>query len=227
MKYIVTSGIVLTRTNYGEADRIITVLTPDNGKIRVIAKGARKIKSKLAGGIELFSVSDITYLPGRRDISTLVSSRLREHFGAITTDIDDTMMAYSLLKRLNKATEDEAGEEYFTLLRQGLAALQQKVPRELVEAWFLAHLLQFGGHQPNLRTDVLNQPLVTANRYVFDTDSMCFRAEPRGPYTANSIKLLRLLFQVDTPVKLLSVKDHEVLVPKLQSLILSLYQLQG
>jgi DNA repair protein RecO (recombination protein O) len=57
MKTIVTKGIVLTRTDYGEADRILHFLTPDQGKIAGIAKGVRKSKSKLAGGIELFSVS--------------------------------------------------------------------------------------------------------------------------------------------------------------------------
>lgn len=67
MNQIVTKGIVLSRTEFGEADRIITVLTTDHGKIRLIAKGVRRIKSKSAGGIELFSVSDITYIPGRRD----------------------------------------------------------------------------------------------------------------------------------------------------------------
>ena len=59
MNRISTRSIILTRINYAEADRIITFLTPSNGKVRAIAKGVRKAKSKLAGGIELFSISDI------------------------------------------------------------------------------------------------------------------------------------------------------------------------
>ncbi|MCA9330182.1 DNA repair protein RecO, partial [Candidatus Saccharibacteria bacterium] len=62
MKQIVTVGIVLARINYGEADRIVTILTPDHGKIRLLARGVRKIKSRLAGGIELFSINDLTYI---------------------------------------------------------------------------------------------------------------------------------------------------------------------
>ena len=50
-----TKAIVLRRTDYGEADRILQLLTP-SGKRSVIARGVRKEKSKLAGGIELFSV---------------------------------------------------------------------------------------------------------------------------------------------------------------------------
>ena len=53
-----TKAIVLRRTDYGEADRILQLLTP-SGKRSVIARGVRKEKSKLAGGIELFSVSDV------------------------------------------------------------------------------------------------------------------------------------------------------------------------
>ncbi len=113
MNQIVTKGIVLTRTDYGEADRIITMLTPDQGKVRVIAKGVRRVKSKLAGGIELFSVSSITYIPGRKEIGTLVSTRLQQHFGNIVKDIDRTMLGYELLKRLNKATEDDVDDDYF------------------------------------------------------------------------------------------------------------------
>lgn len=63
---IVTSGIVLNRINFGEADRILTVITPDQGKLSLIAKGVRKEKSKLAGGIELFSVSNISFIPPKK-----------------------------------------------------------------------------------------------------------------------------------------------------------------
>ena len=48
-----TEAIILRRTNYGEADRVISLITPDRGKISGIAKGVRKPKSKLAGGLEL------------------------------------------------------------------------------------------------------------------------------------------------------------------------------
>src|SRR4051812_43718179 len=103
MKQILTSGIVLKRTNYGEADRIITFLTPDHGKIRLIAKGVRRVKSKLAGGIELFSVSHLTYIEGKREIGTLISTRLEKHYGDIVKDIDRVQLGYELIKLLDKA----------------------------------------------------------------------------------------------------------------------------
>ena len=62
MNNIVDEAIVLKRIEYGEADRILTVLTKNHGKISVIAKGVRKPKSKLAGGIEIFCVNSISYV---------------------------------------------------------------------------------------------------------------------------------------------------------------------
>jgi len=224
MRQIVTKGIVLARTDYGEADRILTVLTPDQGKVRLMAKGVRKVKSKLAGGIELFSVSLITYIPGRKDISTLVSTRLEKHYGGIISDIDRTMLGYELLKRINTSTEDEPGGEYFLLLQRGLAALDAGLALGLVEAWFDAQLLTLAGQQPNLQSDQRQQPLSGDATYVFDYATMCFLAQPDGPYTPEHIKVLRLLFGQPTPEKLLQVQGIEGYMPPLQTLISTLRQ---
>ena len=59
-----TLGYVLRRTNYGEADRILNIITRQ-GKISAIAKGVRKSKSKLAGNIEIFSLIDFNIHQGK------------------------------------------------------------------------------------------------------------------------------------------------------------------
>src|SRR5664279_3509870 len=123
MRQIVSEAIILNRIDYGEADRILTLLTPDYGKLSLVAKGVRRIKSKLAGGIELFSVSDITFIKGRGEIGTLVSTRLKKHYGAIVTDYERTMLGYELIKRLHRVTEDQTESEYFDLLREAFEAL--------------------------------------------------------------------------------------------------------
>src|SRR5581483_3542398 len=112
MRQFRTQAIILNRTDYGEADRIISFLTPDHGKLKAIAKGVRKSKSKLAGGIELFSVSDISFIPGRKEISTVVSTRLIKHYGHIVKDLNRTNTGYALIKRLDKATEDAPETDY-------------------------------------------------------------------------------------------------------------------
>lgn len=211
MKQFVTKGIILSRTNYGEADRIITVLTPSYGKLRLMAKGVRKPKSKLAGGIELFSVSDITFIRGKGDIGTLVSSRLDIHFGNIVKDIDRTMLGYELIKKLNKATEDEPENDYFNLLEKTFESLDDEhINSELIQLWFIAQLLKLGGHSPNLQSDTTGSKLAVDQTYNFSFEDMAFaQASKNGRFNAERIKVLRLLFSDNAPPKLQQVQGIE------------------
>jgi len=219
-----TVGIVLARTDYGEADRIITVLTPDFGKLRMMARGVRKIKSKLAGGIELFSVSDLTFIHGRGEIATLVSARLRQHYGAIVQDITRVQLGYELIKLLNKSTADEPEPEYFELLHQSLEALNDlSINSDLINVWFTAQLLKLGGHTPNLQTDASGQTL-TEQSYNFDFDSMAFQPHPAGHFTTQHIKLMRLLLSSNPPQTLSRITNLSNLLNDCQPLIRTMAQ---
>ncbi len=74
------NAIVLGRIDYAERDRIITVLSENNGKQRAIAKGVRSSKSKLAGGIELFAENQLMFIKGRGELLTVTSSRMQTYF---------------------------------------------------------------------------------------------------------------------------------------------------
>lgn len=220
---IVTTGIVLARTDFREADRILTLLTPDHGKIKAIAKGVRRPRSKLAGGIELLSVSNITVLPGRGDLSTLVSSRLVKHYGNIVQDINRTMLAYDLMKRMNRVTEDAAGEEYFLILQRTLEALNDlDFESQLAELWFAMQMLNVTGHMPDLLADTEGQKLDAEQKYLFDFDNMAFRSQKGAPFTANHIKLLRLAYATDQPLKLKQVREAEKCAPDTLKLAMNL-----
>ena len=200
MKQIVTQGIVLSRTDYQEADRILTVLTPDRGKLSIIAKGVRRPKSKLAGGIELFAVNELTYIDGRSNIKTLASARMAEHFGKIVTDINRTMLGYELLKRIHRITEDVVEPEYFHILRMALASLNDSsCSGEKTELWFIMQVLIVTGHAPNLRTDTVGEPLVVGGHYNYDYDANLFVPHDAGKFGADHIKLLRLAYASDSP----------------------------
>lgn len=223
MRQIITKGIVLGRTDYGEADRIITLLTPDQGKLRLMARGVRRIKSKLAGGIELFSVSDITYMPGKGEIGTLISSRLDTHYGKIVQDIDRVQLGYELIKQLNKATEDKPEEDYFELLNTVFKELNNpSVPLELIKIWFQAQLLRLSGHTPNLQTDTEGRKLSVDRRYNFDFDNMAFIDHSAGRFTASHIKVLRLLFSGNPPGVLTQVQGIGGLLPTCGSVLLTM-----
>ncbi|HTE21678.1 MAG TPA: DNA repair protein RecO [Candidatus Limnocylindria bacterium] len=224
---IVTEGIVLARTDFLEADRILTLLTPDQGKLKVIAKGVRRLRSKLAGGIELLSVSSITVLPGRGELGTLVSSRLITHYGNIVQDINRTMLAYEFLKRINRVTEDAAGEEYFMILQRTLEAVNDlEFSAEMSELWFAVQLLNVTGHMPDLRLDTAGQRLQTDQKYLFDFESMAFRGQEGAPFTANHIKLFRLAYAVEQPLALKQIQDAEACLPDMLKLATNLLRQQ-
>ena len=214
MNQLTTTGIVLARTDYGEADRILTVITPDHGKLRLMAKGVRRVKSKLAGGIELFSVSDISFMRGRSDIGTLISARLTRHYGRIVADIERVQLGYELIRVLNKVTEDAAEPDYFDLLELTFAALDNTViDSTLVRLWFQVQLLRLGGHSPNLQTDTRGNKLEFNRSYEFSVDAMAFTAANDGPLKASHIKFLRLLFSGVAPNVLQKVIGQDTLLP--------------
>lgn len=210
---------MLARTDYQEADRILTVLTPGSGKLRLMAKGVRRPKSKLAGGIELFSINDITVLPGQHELKTLISARAQKHYGNIVKDIERTMLGYELLKTINRYTEDEPEEGYFSLLSQALEALNDlKIAAGLVELWFICQLLRINGHSPNLKTDTEGRQLQETEQYLFEFDAMAFRQQANSLYTAGHIKLLRLATGLEQAAALKQIKNIDTYLPNTLSL---------
>jgi len=222
MKQFNTEAIILTRTNYGEADRIMNFLTPDHGKVSAIAKGVRKSKSKLAGGIELFSVSNLGIIVGRSNINTITSSRLSRHYGNIVKDLERTTIGYELSHLLNKATEAAPEAAYFALLKQAFEALDDKeLDPHLVALWFNMQLLKLAGRTPNLHSDVSGIKLAVSKSYAFQMEQMRFtpQGSREGPFTANHIKFLRLGFRAAHPRLLHRVQDGPHLAEHTQPLI--------
>lgn len=208
MNQLTTKAIVLSRTNYGEADRIVTWLSPNDGKLCLMAKGARRIKSKLVGGIELFSISDLTYLNGRGSIGTLISARLDKHYHNIIQDIDRVQLGYEILKKINKITEEQPEKSYFVLLENSFTALNDlTIENNLIRVWFYAQTLKIAGHTPNLSYDVNKNRLLSNAKYNFDPQQMTFRLNLDGQFAANHIKLIRLLFSAAKPKQLSKIHN--------------------
>ena len=225
MKQLQSKAIVLSRTDYGEADRIITVLTPEQGKLSLMARGARRVRSKLAGGIELFSVVDVSYIQGRGQIATLISARLVHYYSNIVKDIDRVQLGYELIKVLHRATEDQPEPEYFELLQTAFKALDTStIGIDVIRAWFQSQLLRFSGQSPNLKTDTLGDKLLANGLYDFDFEAMTFRQGPEGQFSSDHIKLLRLIFSGNPPDILAHIQNLDNLLAACQPLIQTMLQ---
>ncbi|MFA6492884.1 MAG: DNA repair protein RecO, partial [Patescibacteria group bacterium] len=90
-----TRGIILKRTNLNEADRILTIFTENNGRIKAVAKGIRKTLSKLAGHLELFCLTDFVIAEGR-NLDTITAAETQKCFINLRGDLESTNVAYYL-----------------------------------------------------------------------------------------------------------------------------------
>jgi DNA repair protein RecO (recombination protein O) len=188
-----TQAIVLRRTNYGEADRIVQLLTPD-GKRGVMARGVRKEKSKLAGGIELFAVSDVVIGEGKGDLGVLTSAKLQSFYRNILKDYDRLQFGYQAIKLVARASEAVDEPEWFDLLSETIAGLDVlTIPLPLVQTWFYIRYAALLGHELNLALDVDGKPLQADATYRYDTSDQGLRVSGTGDITGDHIKLLRLL----------------------------------
>lgn len=188
-----TQAIVLRRTNYGEADRIISLLTPERGKVSAIAKGVRKPKSKLAGGLELLALCDITLMEGRGSMALVTSARLNTFYGHILHEYDRMDLAYTVIKQVSRATETVGEPEFFYLLRDTLEYINvNNIDWRLTEVWFRLQLAVLLGRALNLATDRDNNILNPVTTYTFDFSENAFYAHPSGVFNAGHIKFLRL-----------------------------------
>lgn len=219
-----TEAIILRRTNYGEADRILNLLTPERGKLSAIAKGVRKAKSKLAGGLELFATSDITLLGGKSDMYTVSSARLMKFYGDILKDYNRMQLAYELVKMINRATETVSEPEFYYLLRDSLVYLNElSVDYRVVELWFRLGFATALGVGLNLATTVSGEALQAEERYNFDFSDMAFQQHPSGRFGADHIKLLRLA-QAKDPAVLRQVSGLEEVLEECLWLVRTLNQ---
>lgn len=188
-----TEAIILRRTNYGEADRVLSIITPDHGKISAIAKGVRKPKSKLAGGLELFALCNVTIIRGRGDLGLITSARMEQFFGNILKDYDRMQCGYEAVKLINRATETVAEPEFYALLRDSLGWLDDmQNDWRLAELCFRLRLQQLLGHGFNLATDAGGQKLLADKKYHYDFGDNAFYQDEHGRFTSEHIKLLRL-----------------------------------
>ena len=202
-----TQAIVLKRIDYGDYDRIITVLTPDLGKVSMMVKGVRKINSKLAGGIELFSIFDAGFISGRGEVGRLTSARLEEFYGNILNDISRVKLGYQILKSFDHNLEDNVESSYFYLLCQLLRLLNEKdISLVTIEIYFKSSMLMLAGHSPNLLTDSKDESLSQKDKYNLSVDSMSLVRSNNGRLSADHIKLLRLLFTPNEGQKIFRIK---------------------
>ncbi|HEY6609241.1 MAG TPA: DNA repair protein RecO [Candidatus Limnocylindria bacterium] len=147
-----TEAIVLRTMELGEADRVLTVLTPRLGKLRVIAKGVRRPRSRIGGGLQPFSDVQLVLAVGRT-FDVVTSASLEDPHLGLRNDLHSTAAAWYVVELADRFCEGAAdSHEAFRLLAQALSALDagDAVSREVVARWFELALLDAMGFRPEL-----------------------------------------------------------------------------
>lgn len=194
-----TLGIVLRRTNYGEADRILNIITPV-GKVSAIVKGVRRARSKLAGGVEMFCLSELQIHRGRSKLAVVTSARMMRHYKGILQSYERMEVAAEILKRVSVVAEQTESAEWFEMTRQCLEALDEGMNLKLVRGWFWLHFWRANGEEINLYRDKEGEKLAADKRYDWDGLEGVFMESVDGEYGADEIKVLRLMATADLAI---------------------------
>ena len=149
-----TQGVFLKKNDRGEADQLFTIYTKDFGKLGILGKAIRKIKSKLRGGAELFYLSEIEFIQGKIH-KTLTDAILIENFSNIRKDLKKLKIAYQIVEVLdNLVAKEEKDEKAWQLLKEALEKLNslKKMPtvhtQEIIYYYFFWNLISILGYQP-------------------------------------------------------------------------------
>jgi DNA repair protein RecO (recombination protein O) len=221
-----TDALILRRADFGETDRLLTIFTPGRGKLRVLAKGARKTTSRKAGHIELFMLTDMLLSRGRTwDIISQVE--LIEPYRALREDLQQTGHAYYIAELIDRFTEEnDANQPLFALLALTLARLGQPEQSFLALRYFELHLLGLAGYQPQLyyclTCDKALEP-VDCYFHVADGGTLCpehGRLRPQAdPLPLAVLKVLRYL-QAETWEKVAKLQLTPATQDQVESLLL-------
>ncbi len=139
----------------GEADRILTLFTPELGKVRAVAKGIRKPRSRKAGHLELFTCARLLLAVGR-DLDIITQAEGLDPYRPLRDDLLRGAYAAYMVELLDRFTPDaEENPELYQLLRQGLTWAATAVDLALAARYYELHLLGLAGYQPQLRRCVV------------------------------------------------------------------------
>lgn len=144
-------AVVLRHSDFGEADRLLTLYTREHGKVRAIAKGARKIASRKAGHIEPFTHVRLQLAKGR-DLFIVTQAETVDAFQALRENLTLTGYAAYVIELLDRFVPDEdvALPSLFRLLTETLSRLASESNSWLVVRSYEMRLLDFLGFRPQL-----------------------------------------------------------------------------
>jgi DNA repair protein RecO (recombination protein O) len=220
-----TEAIVLRRKDFGEADRVLTLFTPELGKVRVVAKGIRKPRSRKAGHLELFTCSRLLLAKGR-DLDVITQAETVRAYRPLREDLLRGAYAAYAVELLDRFMPDEQeNAELYALLREMLGWLCGPHDLALTARYYELQLLGLAGFQPELRQCVAAGEKIVAEDQFFSPEAggvvcpRCGENLPGSlPISLSALKVMRY-FQAKDFAAALAVKVRPVVQAEVEHLL--------
>ncbi|MDD5396833.1 MAG: DNA repair protein RecO [Candidatus Moranbacteria bacterium] len=208
MEYKYT-GIVLSKRDVGETDRIYTIYTLEGGKVRSLAKGVRKSHAKLAASLENVTLADIT-IARARGLGKITGSIVENNFSSLKQDLDALTETFAGLHIFDKLVDYENPDpQIFVLLRSYLeavdclAAVGGVEKQTLLRLGFLVKLLHALGYALEMNCCVACGEILSENFLHFSSQAggvLCEHCSQDSdnqalPIRANAVKMMRLFLK--------------------------------
>lgn len=204
-----TPALILKRRDFGEADRLLTVLTPAHGKIGVVARGARKLTSLKTGQVELFTRTDMLVQTGR-DLGTAAQVETTAHYLPLREDLTRGAYAGYAAELMDRFTDQDEllpdgatadiddAAHFFTLLDDTFGRVANDADPRLAVRYFELRLLDAVGFRPELTECVIEREAIQPQDQYFsfaDGGVVCpdhaMRCASVVPVSVTALKLLR------------------------------------
>jgi DNA repair protein RecO (recombination protein O) len=199
-----TTAIVLRQRRLGEADKIVTLFTPNLGKIDAVAKGVRRTRSKLAGHVEPLMHTSFMLARGR-ELDIVTQAQAIETFTELREDLDRTGRGLYAAELVDRFTPDrQENFQVFRLLLETLRRLTTEGQLDITLRFFEMRLLGYLGYQPQMKECVGCGEALKPETNGWSPEAGgvlcpgCARQAPMSrPVTVNTLKVMRLLQKRD------------------------------
>jgi len=162
-----TQAVVLKQIPLGEADRIITVCTPNMGLIRAVAKGVRRSKSKLRGHIELLNHISLSLNRGR-NLDIVSEAESINSFGNLRNNLKRLSVAFYVAEIVHGFSAEESPNiDLYRLLLTALSALEVADQLDLIVRYCEISALSGSGYKPELHSCVDCRSILEPRDHVF------------------------------------------------------------
>lgn len=187
-------GMVLRTMRLGEADRIVTLMTEQHGKVRAVAKGVRRTRSKFGARLEPLSHVALLGWQGRGDLDIVNQVEVIDTNRAVREDLERMAAALSMLEVVDQiGQERHANPRLYEMLVGAVAALADREPSTVAAAFFLK-VLALEGSEPVLDVCVSCGEDDASRLVAFDLSEggvLCPRCRRGRPVSAEALALMR------------------------------------